>query len=197
MLTLIFDIDGTLTCMWPIERAVLLAMIGENVRKQLDLQKNLGINELYSLYCAFSEVILTKTEFYRLYSETFDNLKRNEALPSPQPYNAVQFIKRNPKSFRYVYATGGIKAETEFVLDALGIKRRFDLLNSTSKDNCKYPKRTGIPFQIIQRTLGSCCLISDSETDMEGAVKAGIPAVLLTVDQELSRQLIDEALAEK
>ena len=57
MKTLIFDIDGTLTDMWPLEKAGLLRILGRKLEKNIETLKVRGINNTYTIY---SELVATK-----------------------------------------------------------------------------------------------------------------------------------------
>jgi len=190
MLTLIFDIDGTLTDMWPVERAVLVALIPKDKQATLDALRSAGINDLYILYRKSTRARLGKLAFRNLYREKFDELKTAGLLPNIREYKSVAFIRQNPTAYTYVYATGGLKTEAEFILEKLGIKDIFSLDKSTSKDTCRFSKATGMPFARIKRQLGECCLITDNLTDVMGADRAKIQTIRINPATKLSRSQI-------
>lgn len=132
MKTIIFDIDGTLTNMEPIEKLTLLS------------------------------------------DENFYNLYKEKKLPIPEKYPLVNWIIKNRKKYNFVYATAGTKLQTEYALKKLKILKYFDIDNSISKTNCKLPKITGVPFQIIKRKYSDCILVTDSDNDCLGAKKVDI-----------------------
>ncbi len=183
MLTLIFDIDGTLTDMWPIERAVLSELIQPGQLPLLDSLKRQGVNNLYNLYCQTTKTRVGRLVFRVFYSRNFETLREDDALPMVQGYPCVNFIRQNGTNFGYVYATGGLKAEAEYVLECLGILELFNLEVSTSKDNYKFSKATGRPFAKTKRQVGECYLITDSQQDVDGAEKAGVPSILISKGQ--------------
>lgn len=126
MKTIIFDIDGTLTEMRPLENR-----------------------------------LVTQRTF------------------KPVQYPLVEWIKKNKDKYSYVYATGGQRSETECALKKLGIIHYFDLKNSISKTNCRFSKKTGIPFKKILKKYPNSMVITDTQADCLGARKAGIQSVLI------------------
>jgi hypothetical protein len=93
MLTLIFDIDGTLTDMWPIERAVLMNMVPETCRDQVNGLKLAGVNDLYSIYCQITRTRIGKIRFRDSYRESFAQLRAGRMLPKPLPFQAAFSIQ--------------------------------------------------------------------------------------------------------
>jgi len=143
MKTIIFDIDGTLTNMKPIEK-----------------------------------LSLSDKAFY--------GLLKKEQLPIPKKYPLVNWIIKNKNKYRFIYATGGKKIETEYVLKKLNILNYFDLKNSMSKTNCSFSKKTGVPFKKIKSKFDDCILITDSKNDCLGAKIAGIPFILVNLNNQLN-----------
>lgn len=141
MKTIIFDIDGTLTDMQPIEKLALS-------------------------------------------DEAFYKLLRRDKLPVPKKYPLIDWIIKNKNNYKFVYATGGKKSETEYALEKLKILKYFDLENSISKTNCRFAKNTGIPFRKIKSKFNDCIVITDSESDCRGATIAEIPFRLVVSKQK-------------
>jgi phosphoglycolate phosphatase-like HAD superfamily hydrolase len=181
MKTIIFDIDGTLTNMWPIEKSVLLCMTNGKYEKEVEELKKSGISETYKIFLRVTKKKLSKSKYFILYNKSF--LKLNN-LPSLKIYPAVGWIKRNQNKYLFVYATGGQKLETEYVLNQLGIIKYFDLKNSVDKNSCRFSKKTGIPFKKIKAKYKNCLLIADSQTDFVGAKLAQIPALIIKPGQK-------------
>lgn len=174
MKTIICDIDGTLTNMWPIEREVLMCMVGCEYEMRLDEIKQTGISSTYDIYIRYTGGYIGKKDYFRRYNSTFRKLLRADKLPKPEKYPSVDWIRLNSQYYRFVYATGGQKWETLYVLKQLGILQQFDITRSIDKTSYRFSKSTGLPFKRILHTCGDCILISDSESDCEGARKLGL-----------------------
>jgi phosphoglycolate phosphatase-like HAD superfamily hydrolase len=194
MLTLIFDIDGTLTDMWPIERCVLAQIIQKTCIDQINTLKNRGINDLYTLYCMVTHSRPGKLTFRSRYREAFIQLNANNMLPKPVAYQAVKFISNNQQIYRYVYATGGLKIEAEYILFSFGIDTLFDLKQSISRDTYKYSKLTGLPFRKLNMMLKPSLIIADSKSDRMGATIAKVPVLLLKPNKTLTPSMIEQAM---
>ena len=149
MKTIIYDIDGTLTDMSAIEEAV---------RTEIKDQE-----------------YTTRVNYAAVYDEAFSRLLEQKRVPAVSPSAEVKKILKWGRKYSYVYATGGYSAETEYVLREFGIIQLFDLENSISKTNCRFLKKSGIPFKKILRIYQNCSLVTDSDNDCLGAEKAGIP----------------------
>lgn len=153
MKTIICDIDGTLTNMEPIEKIVLSYL--ESKGK------------------------INRSEYYTRYNRVFLVLEKNNLLPNIQKYPMVNWIRKNKKKFNFVYVTGGMKSETIFALNQLGISKYFDLKNSISKDTYRFSKKSGIPFKKLKSRFKDCIVVTDSKNDCKGAQKAKIPYILI------------------
>ncbi len=193
MLTLIFDIDGTLTDMWPIEKAVLAALLPASQLECLDYLRKSGETSLYVLYRKITQCQISKISFQRLYSEKFEVLREAGILPEPIAYRAVVFILQNQLDYRYLYATGGLRCEAEYVLEKLCLKELFDLTSSISRDYYQFSKKTGLPYKKIARLKGQYLVVTDSTVDVVGAKKAKLPYVLLKPNSALTATDIQEA----
>lgn len=101
----------------------------------------------------------------------------------PKRYPLVDWILKNKSKYNFVYATGGKERETLYVLESLGLLKYFDLKNSINKTNYRFSKNTGRPFKKIKKVYKDCILITDSKTDCDGAVLAGMPYVLVKLRQ--------------
>jgi len=177
MKTIIFDIDGTLTDMWPIERSVLLALLGKNKAIEVNNLFGSGIKETYKIYSLVSRTKIGKQRYTELYNKTFSLLLKCNRLPRPAKYPVVNWLTRNRAKYNFVYATGGQRNESRYVLESLGITKYFDLKNSLDKTNCKFSKSTGILFRKIAKIFPQCLVITDGESDCRGAARVGIPCI--------------------
>lgn len=180
MKTLVFDIDGTLTDMWPIERSVLVCLLKKKNILLIDDMYSNGVRNLYLMYKRVSKSSLSKKEFYILYRLAFSELQEKLQLPPPVAFPLVGWILKNKNNFKFVYATGGQKEESVYVLQKLGILSFFDCINSIDKSNCRYGKKTGIPYRTLFKKFNNCIVITDSISDIDGAILAGLPFIMVT-----------------
>jgi HAD superfamily hydrolase (TIGR01549 family) len=174
MKTIIFDIDGTLTDMWPIEKSVLLRMTKGKYKKEINALKAMNISDTYIIFRNATKKSINKTEYWRRYNRAFSMLLRTANLPRPKPYSSVDWIIKNKNRYRLVYATGGQEKETKYVLKKLKIFDLFDDANSITKNRCRFSKKTGISFRKLKKEFGDCLLVADGDNDIIGARRAGI-----------------------
>ena len=179
MKTIICDIDGTLTDMWPIEKSVLLFMTDRKFANYLEQLKCSGISDLYKLFTKITRESIGKQKFFIIYNQAFEILLEENNLPKPKKLPLVKWIKLNSSKYIFVYATGGQRLETRYVLENLGLAPFFDFKNSIDKTSCRFAKRTGITFLKIKSKYSDCLLITDSLSDCEGTVIAKIPCVII------------------
>ena len=186
MKTIIFDIDGTLTDMWPIEKSVLLTMLGKKSAIEIEKLYRSGIKDTHTIFCTVSKRKIGKTDYRKIYNQKFSLLESRDELPSPAKYPLVDLIQKNKSQYRFVYATGGQSKETKYVLKCLKLESIFDLENSLDKSNYRFSKSTGLTFNKIKAKFSDCLLISDSQKDCDGAIKANIPFIKVKPRQTLS-----------
>jgi len=184
MKTIICDIDGTITDMWPIEKSVLLYMVGRKIEKDVERMKLSGISDTYKIFLKFSNKKMGKTKFINFYNKSFSDLLKRDKLPMPEKYPLANWIFDNKEKYRFVYATGGQRIETYYILESLGLMKYFDLTNSVDKTTYRFLKKTGIPFRKIKSKFNDCILISDSKEDCKVAVLIKIPFVLVKPKQK-------------
>lgn len=175
MKTIIFDIDGTITNIWPLEKAVLLALTKGKYGEEMEKLKWSGLSETYKIFLKVSHKKIGKLTYTAQYNLAFSRLSKLKRLPSPQAYPLVKWMRANSNQYHFIYATGGQKLETEYVLRQLGLIKFFDLQHSLSKSNYPFSKKTGQPFKRLKRQFPNCLLITDSPTDCYGAKLAKIP----------------------
>lgn len=187
MKTIIFDIDGTITNMWPIEKSVLLYLAGKTLGNEIEELKKSGILDTYKIFLKVSGQRITKQKYFKLYDKAFSALLKNGQLPLPKKYPIVRWIIANRAKYHFVYATGGRRAETRYVLRQFGLACCVDFEYSIDKTNCRFSKKTGIPFKKIKSLFKDCLLISDGSEDCDGAMVAGIPFVLVTPEQTVNK----------
>ncbi|MFA7209378.1 MAG: HAD family hydrolase [Parcubacteria group bacterium] len=183
MKTIIFDIDGTITNIWPIEKSVLLYMIDIKFEKDIDKIKSSGISDTYKIFLKFSNRKMSKKKYAYFYNQSFSVLLKKGKLPMPEKYFLAKWILINRNKYNFVYATGGQRLETLYALKSLGLINYFDLENSTDKTICRFSKKTGIPFRKIKSKFKDCVLVSDSENDCKGAALVEIPFILIQPKQ--------------
>ena len=179
MKTIIFDIDGTLTNMWPIEKSVLLYMTGGKFGKAMEKIRLSGTSDTYKIFRKASGRKIGKEDYFKLYNKSFSVLLRKNKLPAPGRYSLVNWVIDNRSRYRFLYVTGGQKLETQYVLGCLGMAGVFDIDNSIDRTTCRFSKKTGIPFRKIQSGSNGCVLVSDNRTDREGAALVRIPFLLV------------------
>lgn len=187
MKTIIFDIDGTITNMWPIEKSVLLSLLGKDKNTKIEKLYRSGIKDTYMIFHNVSNKKIGKVRYRKIYSKIFSLLAKNKKLAKLEKYPLVNFIQKNKNNYRFIYVTGGQKKETEYVLNCLKLKSIFDLKNSINTDNYSFSKVTGLPFKKIKAKFPDCLLVSDSEKDCGGATKAKISYIKVMPNQNLSK----------
>jgi beta-phosphoglucomutase-like phosphatase (HAD superfamily) len=183
MKTIICDIDGTLTDMWPIEKSVLLSMLGKERKRKIESAYRAGVKNTYSIFRSISKKKIGKAEYAENYNRAFRVLLRTNQLPTPVGYPVVNWLRENKNKYCFVYATGGQKEETEYVLKKLKLFQFFDLEKSISKSNCRFSKKTGLVFKKLKRQFPDCFLITDSENDCVGAKRAKIGFIKIKSEQ--------------
>jgi phosphoglycolate phosphatase-like HAD superfamily hydrolase len=171
MKTLIFDIDGTLTDMGPIERTIEQAV-------------------------PVKSGALPKKEYQRLYDQVTKQLLKDGLLPKPVAFPLVAWMQQNKMNYQFVYATGGETAESKYVLNELGILDLFDVVNSVSATACRFGKKTGIPFRRIMKKYRDCIVIGDSEKDRQGAERASVPFILVSKETSSPFSVFEKKILE-
>lgn len=190
MKTLIFDIDGTITDSWPIEKAILLFLTEKKFEKEIEKNKTAGISDIYRIFCKISPQRIGKKQFYLLYNRGVKKLIVQKSLPTPKKYPLVDWIVANKTNYRFVYATGGQRPETLYILKKFGLLDFFDLKNSIDKTFYRFSKKSGRPFQKIKIKFPNCLLITDSKNDCLGATLAKVPFVKIKSPQKISGAFI-------
>jgi phosphoglycolate phosphatase-like HAD superfamily hydrolase len=194
MTTLVFDIDGTLTDLWPLESAVLQVLTGTTEKALAPLRRRSQGN-LYAMYLQQTGATTTKTQFRRLYRQAVLALEQARALPAVPSYRAAGFIRANKTKYRFVYLTGGLKCEALYALRSLGILGAFSEELSISSDSYPFSKATGLPLRKIQRAArGPMLVIADGSADKLGADKAGVPILLVEPNQAISTRQVTQSL---
>lgn len=184
MKTIICDIDGTITNIWPIEKSVLLFMTDRKFEKDIEQMRLSGISDTYKIFLNFSNRKISKKKYTDFYNRSFSILLKNGELPTLEKYPLTNWIFDNRTKYRFVYVTGGQKLETQYVLKNLGVIKYFDIENSIDKTTCRFSKNTGIPFRKIESKFRDCILVSDNRVDCKGATLARIPFVLIKPGQK-------------
>ncbi len=186
MKTIIVDIDGTITDMWPIEKSVLLLMLGKETKTDIEKLYRLGVRDTYKIFCLISKRKIGKVICRLIYNKNFSLLEDKGQLPSPARYPLVNWIQKNKFQYRFIYITGGQYKETIYVLRCLKLDSIFDLKNSLDKSNYRFSKSTGLPFKKIKKRFQNCVFISDSQNDCDGATKACISFIKIKPRQNLT-----------
>lgn len=184
MKTIIFDIDGTITNMWPIEKSVLLAMTDRKYEQAFERLKRSEISDTYQLFLKVARSKLGKQTYVRWYNRSFSYLLSSGKLPKPAKYPIVDWILTHSDQYHFVYATGGQQRETAYVLEKLGLLGYFDIDNSIDKTRYRFAKKTGRPFARIKSTFGDCVVVTDGQLDCDGATLAQVPCIVIDSQQE-------------
>ena len=158
-------------------------MTDRKFEKDIEQVKLSGISETYKIFLKFSNQKISKKKYTDFYNQSFSVLLKNGKLPALEKYPLVKWIFASRNKYRFVYATGGQRLETLYVLKSLGLTKYFDLENSTDKATCRFSKKTGIPFRKIKSKFKDCVLVSDSKADCKGATLAKIPFILVKPKQ--------------
>ncbi len=191
MKIILCDVDGTLTDMWPIERSVLSLLVKESSIKLVDKLYDQGVRDNFKIYNTVSKIKIKKSAFYSMYNKAFLKLVNSKKLPDIPQYHLVNWILKNKDICTFLYATGGQKPETEYVLRKFKIIKYFDLINSISKTNCKYSKFSGVPLKRICKIYKIDAFFTDSEKDILGARKAGIKNIIQITKKDKKIRLFD------
>src|SRR3989338_8434414 len=80
MKTIIFDIDGTLTNMWPIEKSVLLYIASGRYENEIEELKKSGISETYKIFLKVSDKKESRSAYVASYNLAFLKLNRERLL---------------------------------------------------------------------------------------------------------------------
>ena len=161
MKTIIFDIDGTLTDMWPIEKSVLLTMLGKEAGSEIEKLYLSGVKDTYSIFCIVSKRKIGKSNYRIIYNKKFSFLENKDQLPLPEKYPLVDLIKKNKPLYRFVYATGGQAKETRYVLKCLKLDSIFDFKTHSIKATTVFQKvRDCHSIKLRQRFQTACLLVT-------------------------------------
>lgn len=161
--------------MWLIEKTIMTKLLGEKRIEDIEKIKSSGISDTYKIFKIISKQKITKEKYFKKYNQIFLGLQKNNILPKIKKYLIVDWIIKNKNKYNFVYATGGQRGETIFVLKKLKLLDIFDIKNSIDKSRCGSSKQTGIPLQILKGKYPNCILMTDSDQDCIGAKKARIP----------------------
>jgi len=178
MKTIICDIDGTLTNLWPIEKKILSCLLPKETFDCIEKLKRSGVSETYLIYRKIANIQITKKVYRKKYNKMFEQLWEKELLPPIEKFPLADWVLSN-QQYQYVYTTGGQQAETLYALEQLGILQLFDIQNSIDKTRYPFSKKTGLPFKKILKKYQDCILVTDSRSDCEGAKKVGMFYVLV------------------
>lgn len=159
-------------------------MTNRKLEKKVEQMKSWGISDTYKIFLKLSNRKVSKKRYTDFYNQSFSTLLKNGTLPVLERYPLNNWIIANRNKYHFVYATGGQRLETRYVLKNLGLLKYFDLKNSVDKTTGRFSKNTGIPFKKIKSKFKDCILVSDSETDCKGATLAKVPFILVNPKQD-------------
>ena len=184
---IIFDLDGTLVDLWPIERRTLEAVIQNKLLEnrvisgRLNRIKKSGENSLWKIYkitCKTFRVdaISRKKEFLTRYDYSQKRLIRSGGYSCPQVYFRSSDLRKLATNYQLALVTGSNEQEAKFVLREAGVDTLFKDALLMTRDKIKFSKVTGMPFKRIAKFgENGAIVIGDGTSDKIGARKAGLP----------------------
>jgi len=182
MPTIIFDLDGTIANLWPIER-ITLARIAkeffgipeETAYQRLDSAYNAKTRSLRTLLQRCIEKRISNERFVKLYQNVQAQCIRQKKYPILIPLIPPSTIQECSRENTLALVTGSYTREAQYVLRVLNIQRYFKKRLIITADDMNVGKESGIPFQqIMKKTKGPWRVIGDSESDKAGAMRCNI-----------------------
>lgn len=188
--TIIFDLDGTIADLWPLERETLLKFYQRQdismARKKLNQLYRSGIKDLFVLFQNISEINLNPVEFEKQYIKNQKQLQKENKLPNFKIFLQSNFL---PKQINFALITGSPLPETLFVLKKAGCKKYFSKKFILPKGTYSGSKKTGEPFLMIKNQVGKVAImIGDSDDDVVGARIGGYNCIRVNQYKEISKQ---------
>ncbi len=179
MQTIIFDLDGTLTDLWPIERETLAEMLitrnpfsKSKILKTIEGIKQSGQNSLWLIFNQASGTKMNRQEFCQQYDQIQKRMIEKNSYPKIKNLISIEDIKKIENDYRFALVTGSRKQEALYVLKRLEILDLFESDLIITSDMVPESKDTGKAFQIIKDKAGEgAIVIGDSESDKAGAQK--------------------------
>lgn len=190
MKTIIFDLAGTIADIWPLERETLIKFYeGKNItatRKKLNKLSRSGIKNLFILFQNISEKKLNSNEFEQQYLKNQKQLRKENKIPKLKIFLKQKFL---PKKTNLALITGSPLSEALLVLEKAGCKKYFSKKLILSKGDYPGSKRTGEPFLMIKKQIGSrAVVVGDSLDDVVGAKIADYNCIKVRSCKKISEQ---------
>jgi len=169
---ILFDLDGTLADVQPIEKLVLAKILkNRNVvfsgRSSFDLVRQL--------------VGLDETEFYLEYAKCFEILKIKNSLPIPKMLIDIRKFCFEPGCCLGL-VTGSVRKEAKWVLEKLGIKACFSPDLVMCREDYYREKKSGEPYQKMKDIFPNVLIVAvgDTRDDLLGSRVAGLDCCLVS-----------------
>ena len=182
MSAIIFDLDGTIADLWPLERETLLAIAGARrdpeVRNALEplAASYSGGRPLWKIFRSlFPNRFGSERAFRARYDEVQAELIRTGSCPSFPTYLRREAMERT-FGIAFGLATGSSRAEAEYVLKAIGCREFFSSVLILTRENGGAEKGSGRVLTTLRKRFGGrIAFIGDSDSDEKEAAVAGVP----------------------
>lgn len=188
MKTIIFDLDGTIADLWPLERATLLKFFlkQNSIKKELNKLHASGIKNLFTLFQTFSKKNIELFEFEKKYLKNQKQLEKENKIPKLKIFLQPNFLS---EKYNYVLITGSPLSEALLVLKKTGCDKIFSKKNILAKGTYPGSKKTGEPFLIIKKIIGDqAIVIGDSDDDIIGAKIANFNCLKIRSYKKVAEQ---------
>lgn len=174
MKTIIFDLDGTIADLWPLERETILRMAKNTNPDLLNKLYRQGQRNLLDLFQSIGGQKISREVFDQQYQIMQQKMILENKCP-PFPIFLQEPFLKNMSGICFGLLTGSFRSEAEFVLQRTGCRKYFYDSLVFCRGEYQGEKLSGEPYlEIIKRIGSKFVMIGDSEGDVLGAARAGI-----------------------